>query len=375
MRGLKKYSLYVLTFLVLFSACSPSASADGEDRAKYVHGTVLSITDEQKGFIPGTDVQSTLQKLKVRINDGEEAGVVIALEHNFYKVHEGSSVYLQQIPTETGGYTYMIAEIDRRPFMYALLALFGVFIIAFSGKQGLRSLLSLSLGLLAVIYILIPALLAGYSPVLVSVSVAVVVLALAIFLTHGLKRISVVAFLGTVSAVVITGFLAYASVYLARLSGVVSEESLYLSINTKGVLDSKGLLLGGILIGILGVLDDVAITQAAVVSELRSTAVLSVKELYIRAMRVGREHVGALVNTLVLAYVGTGLPLMLYFVTSDRTGVPIISQEIFATEIIRTIVGSMGLILTVPITTLLAVYLLRGTKKESLSVHTHVHHE
>jgi uncharacterized membrane protein len=371
---MKKIIALIFCVCCFFLLATPFVHADGEERAKYVHGTVISITNEQRGYIPGTDVRSTLQNLKVRMNDGEEKGVVIDLEHNFYKVHEGSRVYLQQIPTETGGYTYMIAEIDRRMFMYALLGLFGVFVVIFSGKQGLRSLLSLLLGLLAVIYILIPALLAGYSPVLVSIAVAIAVLALAIFLTHGFKRISVVAFLGTVSSVVLTGILAYASVFLARLSGVVSEESLYLSINTKGLLDAKGLLLGGILIGILGVLDDVAITQAAVVSELRATATLSAKELYLRAMRVGREHVGALVNTLVLAYVGTGLPLMLYFVTSDRTGVPIISQEIFATEIIRTVVGSMGLILTVPITTALAVSFLRGTKKETISAHTH-HHE
>ncbi len=135
-----------------------------------------------------------------------------------------------------------------------------------------------------------------------------------------------------------------------------------------------GLLLGGILIGVLGVLDDIAITQAAVVSELYGSAKhLSKKEIYMSALRVGKEHVGALVNTLALAYTGASLPLLLLFSTADASTSSIINQEIFATEIIRTIVGSIGLILTVPITTLLAVYFLKDYKGKVVGGHSHMH--
>ena len=127
------------------------------------------------------------------------------------------------------------------------------------------------------------------------------------------------------------------------------------------------------MIGVLGVLDDIAITQAAIVSELYSSAPhLSKKEIYIKAIRVGKEHAGALVNTLALAYTGVSLPLLLLFSTSDSSMASIINQEIFATEIIRTTVGSIGLILTVPITTLLAVYALKNYKGKHHG-HSHIH--
>lgn len=184
------------------------------------------------------------------------------------------------------------------------------------------------------------------------------------------------AFTGTVMAVILTGVLAYLGVELASLSGFASDEAVYLNFNTRGTLDFAGLLLGGIMIGVLGVLDDITITQAAIVSELYNSAShLSRKEVYMKAIRVGKEHVGALVNTLALAYTGASLPLLLLFSTSDSSMGSIINQEIFATEIIRTTVGSIGLVLTVPITTLLAVYLLKGYKgKHHAHVHAHPHH-
>jgi uncharacterized membrane protein len=172
--------------------------------------------------------------------------------------------------------------------------------------------------------------------------------------------------------VILTGVLAYIGVTFAHLTGFVSDEAVYLNLNTKGTLDFAGLLFGGIMIGALGVLDDIAVTQAAVVSELYNSAShLSKKEIYIKALRVGKEHVGALVNTLALAYTGASLPLLLLFSTSDSSISSIINREIFATEIIRTVAGSIGLILTVPITTMLAVWLLKGYKGGHVHSHSH----
>lgn len=175
------------------------------------------------------------------------------------------------------------------------------------------------------------------------------------------------------TGVVATGILAYIGVEAANLTGFASDEAVYLNFNTPG-LNFSGLLLGGIIIGALGVLDDIAVTQAAVVSELYgSSPNISRKEAYKRALRVGKEHVGALVNTLALAYTGAALPLLLLFSTSDSTVSSIINQEVFATEIIRTITGSIGLILTVPFTTLLAVFFLEKYRGKP-SGHSHSHH-
>jgi uncharacterized membrane protein len=175
-------------------------------------------------------------------------------------------------------------------------------------------------------------------------------------------------------AVFITSLLATWAVYITKLSGFSEEASVYLNFNTGGNLNFSGLLLGAIIIGVLGVLDDIAVTQSAVVTELfDSNKNISRHEVYRRAMRVGKEHVGALVNTLVLAYTGTALPLLLLFSIYEYKFTTVINMEIFATEIIRTIIGSIGLVLTVPIVTLLAVVYLKDYKPKNQHNHTHGH--
>ena len=175
-------------------------------------------------------------------------------------------------------------------------------------------------------------------------------------------------------AVFITSIFAIFSVQLTDLSGFAADEAVYLNFNTQGSLDFTALLIGAIIIGVLGVLDDIAVTQAAVVTELfNSNKEMSRKEVYKRAIRIGREHVGALVNTLVLAYTGAALPLLLYFYTSPLGITEAINSELFATEIVRTIVGSIGLILAVPIVTLLAVFYLKDYKPKHPHSHTHGH--
>jgi uncharacterized membrane protein len=145
------------------------------------------------------------------------------------------------------------------------------------------------------------------------------------------------------------------------LTGFSSEESIFLNFNTRGSIDFSGLLLGGILIGLLGVLYDAAIGQSVSVDELhRAGPHLSKRYIFTRAIRIGREHIGALVNTLAIAYVGASLPLLLLFYQSSASAGLMINQEIFATEIIRTMIGSIGLVLAVPITTVISIFLIVG---------------
>jgi uncharacterized membrane protein len=228
---------------------------------------------------------------------------------------------------------------------------------------------------LAIFYILMPGILGGWNPLLASILVASGILFAVIFFTHGFNRESLVAYTGTMLAVFLTGILAIFSVHLTDLSGFASEATTYLNFSTRGALDFTSLLIGAIIIGVLGVLDDIAVTQAAVVTELYdSNPSLSRREAYKRALRVGKEHVGALVNTLVLAYAGASLPLLLHFYVSSSSLSMAINTELFATEIVRTIVGSIGLIMTVPIVTGLAVFYLKGYKSKHGHSHGHGHH-
>jgi len=367
----------ILSILVLFSLSGIAHAQELiQDKVEIVKARVVEVVSQEKKEVPGTDVQSVYQTIKAEILEGDKKGQTITIENDFLVLKKGDKFFLRHsIDGLDGREMYSVRDIDRRGAVLGFIILFMAVVIIFSGKQGLRSILSLAGSFFVILYVLVPSLLKGYPPIPTSIAIAAVILFLAIFLTHGFNRESTVAFTGTVIAVILTGILAYIGVTLAHLSGFASDEAVYLNFNTRGMLDFTGLLLGGIMIGVLGVLDDIAITQAAVVSELYNSAShLSKKEIYKKALRVGKEHVGALVNTLALAYTGASLPLLLLFSTSDSSMASIINQEIFATEIIRTVVGSIGLILTVPITTLLAVYMLRGYKgKHHTHSHTHTH--
>ncbi|MEK7185110.1 MAG: YibE/F family protein [Patescibacteria group bacterium] len=372
---------FVFICALIFSPQNPPIPVHAaelvQDKVEIVKARVVEVLEQEKRTVPGTNVQSVYQTIRAEILEGAEKGERVEIENDFLVLEKGDRFFLQHTTSGLDGREmYAVREIDRTGIMLAFVGIFIVVVLIFSGKQGLRSLLGLAGSLFVILYVLVPSLLRGYPPVLTSIAIATVILFLAIYFTHGFNRISTVAFSGTVLAVILTGILAYLGVTLASLSGFASDEAVYLNFNTGGTLDFAGLLLGGIMIGVLGVLDDIAVTQAAVVSELyHSASHLSKKEIYKKAVRVGKEHVGALVNTLALAYTGASLPLLLLFSTSDSGFASIINQEIFATEIIRTVVGSIGLILTVPITTLLAVYLLKNYKdgKSGHAGHQHAH--
>jgi uncharacterized membrane protein len=239
--------------------------------------------------------------------------------------------------------------------------------------------MSLGISIAAIVLFLVPALLAGYSPALASLGIAGVILSVSLFLTHGFGPRVVISFFGTFSAVLVTCAIAWFSVDWLRLTGFASDASVYLNFSTGGTLDIAGLLLGSIIIGLLGVLDDVSITQASVVQELRgANNTLSFTELYTRAIRVGRDHVGSLVNTLALAYVGAALPLVLLFARSDATLMLSLNQEVVASELLRIMVGSIGLILAVPFTTAIAAWYFSNRQVDATEVghagHGHHHH-
>jgi len=160
----------------------------------------------------------------------------------------------------------------------------------------------------------------------------------------------------TFIALVITGILANVFVEVAKLTGYASEEAGFLQVAKQGMMNIRGLLLAGIIIGTLGVLDDITVSQAAIVQQLKEiSSKISPKELFSRAMNIGRDHIASMINTLVLVYTGASLPLLLLFIDSSHSFSEVINYEIIAVEIIRTLVGSIGLIAAVPITTFLAV--------------------
>lgn len=320
------------------------------------------MVSEENVKVAEINLETFSQNLKIKIIDENEKERVIDLENDYIKLKKGDKVFVENVRNSIEGRdTFIVKEKDRTDTLIYFLVIFIFSVILFGGIQGVRSVVSLFLSFVAIGYILVPAIMNGYSPVLISGAVATVILFMAIYFTHGFNRESTAAFLGTVISVFITGILSYFGVKIAQFTGLGTEEAMMLSLHGEISMDFAGLLLGGIIIGALGVLDDVAVTQSIVVREIYKLQMdMKFFDAYKRALSVGKEHVGAMVNTLALAYTGASLPLILIFYKSEYPVSLILSQEIFSVEIMRTVVGSIGLILSVPLTTAFAVYLLRS---------------
>ncbi|MBI2023877.1 YibE/F family protein [Candidatus Giovannonibacteria bacterium] len=354
-----------LTFLFLFVLAAFPLVSTGQELYQDTKGTfrakVLEIISEEKTILPVTETEVLVQTLSAEILDGNKKGEIITIENDFVKLSKGDEFFVNYLVTIDGQEIYSVFEPDRRQTLWIFLVIFMVVVIFFGGFQGIRSLFSLAAGFFVIIYFLLPSILRGVSPLLAGIGFSILILAFAMYLTHGFKRRTHAAFIGTVLTIIIVGILASLAVSSAKLSGFASDEAVYLNLDTRGKLNFAELLVVAIIIGALGILDDIAITQASVIETLKNNLPdIKRRKAYLEALKVGREHVGALVNTLALAYVGASLPLLLLFYGTDQTQSwsIITNREIFATEIIRTIAGSIGLILAVPITTALAVLML-----------------
>jgi len=252
---------------------------------------------------------------------------------------------------------YNIRDLERTRPMLLLVALFVLAVVAFGRWQGVRSLLGLGLSFLVIVGFVVPAILRGRSPVPVALVGAMAIMLVSLYLAHGPGRKTTAAVVGTALALGLTAALAAAFVGVAALTGLASEDALNASFAVGG-LSLRGLLLAGIILGGLGVLDDVTVSQASLVFELRrADPAAGFGELVRGALSVGRDHVAATVNTLFLAYVGASLPLLVLFVTSGDAFGTVATAEAVAVEVVRTLCGSVGLIAAVPLTTVLAAAL------------------
>ena len=269
---------------------------------------------------------------------------------------------------------YSLSDFERRAPMLWLAIAFVALVLVFGRLRGGLSLAGLAVSLAIIFGFVIPAILEGEEPVLVALVGSLAVMLVTIPLAHGLGPKSLAAVLGTGASLLITTVLALLFTELTHLSGLSSEEATILQVNDAN-LSLEGLLLAGMVIGALGVLDDVTISQSSTVMALRAAnPALSAHELFTRAIAVGRDHVSATVNTLVLAYVGAALPALLVLSSTELGFVEALNIEVVAKEIVAMLVGSIGLIAAVPITTALAAVLaaqIEGRELADAAAHSH----
>lgn len=363
-------ALAVVLVPMLALAESPSVAAQVLAKAR-----VVEVTRERIEEIQGLGAPRHIQTISAEILEGPEKGMIATFENDFTQLAVGDVFYLRHLTNEVEGTDfYSVADPYRLHVLGGLLIAFLLLLFLFGGFQGLRGLLALAGSFVLIFYLLLPGIAAGLPPLLVAVSVASLVIVLGSYITHGYNRTTTSAVLGMIATVVLTGALAWLSVDASAFSGFNSDEATQLNFQFNGSLDLIGILLSGVIIGLLGVLYDVAIGQAVSVEELlRAGKHLSRRTVYNRALRIGREHIGALVNTLAIAYVGAALPLFLLLYRADASWAYLINGEIIATEVVRILIGGIGIILAVPLTTLIAVLLIReeDARKEAPGRHSH----
>lgn len=259
-----------------------------------------------------------------------------------------------------GDRVYSVYDFQRDVPMLVLVGLFAAAVVSLGRWRGLGALAGLAASLLVLVSFTLPAILEGSDPVVIAVVSASIIAFLALFMAHGLAPSTAVALVATLASLVLTALLAQIFVSASNFTGLSDDPSLLLSGLGSGV-DPRGILLAGIVIGSLGVLDDVTVTQVSAVWQLKALRPeLSARELVTPALRIGRDHISSTVNTLFLAYAGTSLPLLLLFVEANQGFADIITRELVATEVVRALVGSIGLVAAVPIATWLAAVVVAG---------------
>lgn len=283
---------------------------------------------------------------------------------NIYRV--GDKVLVSETKGGEGDTEYYILDFVRSGYLYLLAFIFCVIIVVIGRKKGVKSLISLIVSFFIVIKFIVPQIINGGNPLVIGVFGSLMILAIIIYLTEGWNKKSHIAVASVFFSLLVTFFLSWIFVYLTRLTGMAQEEAIFLTGINNGMINFKGLLLAGILIGTVGVLDDIIIGQVESVRQIKkANPNLSNKEVYKAAYEVGNTHLGAIVNTLFLVYAGASLPLLLLFYLSPSGTVSFtqaINNETIVTEIVRTLVGSIGVALSMPISTFLATILLKDKR-------------
>ncbi len=319
--------------------------ADGRTDAV---GQELFTVEIVEGERAGERLEAIVQRQSTAIPGSEPADY-----------REGDDVVVSIFSGEAGGFV-TIDETWRVPLLAWFGLAFAVAVVVVGGHRGLRSLVALAFTLLVVGKLLIPLLLRGWDPLPLAVGAAAGITVVTLLLTEGPRRTTLAAVLGTACALAVTAVLAYAVTAAARFSSLQgSEEVAFLIVLLGEEVNLGGMLLAATILGALGVLDDVTVTQAAAVEQLRlSDPAASPGDLFGRAMAIGRSHIAATINTLVLAYVGASLPLLLLFAVGQGSPVITANGELMAVEIVRALAGSLGIVAAVPLTTAIAVMLV-----------------
>ncbi|PKO23279.1 MAG: hypothetical protein CVU38_04835 [Chloroflexi bacterium HGW-Chloroflexi-1] len=336
-----------------------SAGTSAESGSETLEGRVVEVVSEET--ISMDRHEQPVQQVVVEITRGSQRGRQVEIRHGeTILIAEGSRVrrgdrVLVEYSNGPVGERFYISDFVRWPSLLLLVSLFAAATVLVGQWVGLRSLVSMGISVLAIAGFIIPGILSGHAPWPVCMAGALLMMTATLYLTYGWGPKTHTALAGLTISLLLTGLLATFAADWSHLTGLGSEDAAFLTQAAPTPIDLRGLLLGGILLGAVGVLDDVTIGQASATFELkRANPELSWRQLFRHSMAIGRDHIASMVNTLLLAYAGASLPLLLLIAVQTPSLMQTLSREFITEEIVRTLVGSLGLILAVPITSLIA---------------------
>ena len=365
---IKIFSLFGFLIFISFFLLAPRLEAQNNTSAgaKMQKAKVIEVVNELEKTREDNSI-FIQQDLKLEILKGENKGVQVyfygisdleVFSSSYYQT--GDRVFIDSYLDENGGETYYVVDTVRTKALI-ILALIFIAILIFVGRfKGFRALISLILSFIVIVKFILPQILAGQDPFLVSLIGGLIIMTIIIYLTEGWHRKSHLAILSVFISLISILALSLIFVGLADLSGLAQEEAAFLVGVGDLQINFRGLLLAGFIIGAIGVLDDIIVGQIEATDSLReANSNLSKKKIFTLAYRVGNTHLGAIVNTLFLTYTGAALPLLLLFILNQSSGLSLerfFSTEAVATEVLRTLVGSIGVMLSMPIATFFGAF-------------------
>ena len=355
--------LFIITLgSMLFNPAAPvetGQETESDTISETLEGRVVQvIAKDESGS--GAMAQPT-QRVLVEITKGSQAGRMVEVKHGGMivsaesrLVREGDRVLLEYSRGPAGEHFY-ISDFIRLPALLALTLLFAIVAVIVGRQVGVRSLISMGFSVLVIALFILPRISKGQSPVLICIIGSLLSMAPSLYIIYGWNWKTHSALLGLIGGLVVTGLLAALFVYWGHLTGFASDDAAFLVGSLQAQIDMRGLALGGIIIGTMGVLDDVTVGQSSATFELkRANPLLNWRQLFRHGMVIGRDHIASMINTLMMVYLGASLPMFLLISNSPSALAQTLNREFLAEEIIRTLVGSLGLVLAVPITSLLA---------------------
>ncbi|MFF3323252.1 YibE/F family protein [Streptomyces sp. NPDC002889] len=356
------------------------------EQGKVVKVEQVDCKDVNVGQVPPTGDTSTPEgrkaveaqqgscgKATVEVTSGKDKGrtfTEIVQPDAPRQLHEGQGVVVAYAPDAPPDLQYSVTDVDRGLPMMVLAGIFALAVVLVGRMRGVMALISLVISFAVLTLFILPAILQGSNPLIVAVVGASAIMLIALYMCHGLTARTSVAVIGTLISLLLIGLLGSLFIDWAFLSGNTDDytgliHGLYPDI------DMSGLLLAGIIIGSLGVLDDVTVTQTSAVWELhQADPAMGSRALYRAGIRIGRDHIASVVNTLVLAYAGAALPLLLLFSIAESSVGTVANSEVVAQEIVRTLVGSIGLVASVPVTTALAALVVSADRPAAAAAQT-----